>query len=57
MNTRRFIIVANDTGIGHIQVYDLRDYPVEGEIVYLEIFGNKRTTNFLSNLLKSLGHC
>ena len=29
MNTRRFIIVVDGIDIGHIQAYDLRDYPVE----------------------------
>ena len=33
MNTRRFIIVVDDTDIGLIQSYDLRDYPVEAKEV------------------------
>lgn len=30
-NTRRFIIVVDGTDVGHIQTYDLRDYPVEAK--------------------------
>lgn len=31
LKTRRFIIVVNDTDIGEVQAYDLRDYPTESK--------------------------